>query len=294
LGHNSGDLRELLQQWWADDYLGTHEWISHVDLYRRDDGSVLWLYFHPSGGLYQLGTDAVESLPSYKSWLCQSITPQLLADRLDSMDVVAWLNSVLGEGNVRSFLSGNWCFASSPFFPDGDFFIRADSTQLQYYSLLPLSDSMRKSGVTVDALALHFDEQGSIVSITPERISTSMENAPILQPEEYFTITADWRAVQAMLKRSVNLTSQPQAEAAAQLRAAWEGSLQGQEQGSWMGTSYYYVFTVAGTSKRLWLLFDEKTGQLKEATTADPFAPTGGVPPYDPWYDMWHTTPRDE
>jgi hypothetical protein len=293
LGHSYKDVRALLQDWWGDAYLGTHEFVSNIDLYRRTDGSTLWLYFHYTGSLYQLGVDAVEENTSYPYWLLQSITPKTVADQMSQRDVIAWLNTSFGNRNPRTIIANEWCFDRSNYFSDGDFFVRADSTQLQYYSLTPLTDEMRKNGVTVDSLAFRFDEAGNIVSITPECVSTSMENVPILQPEEYFTIAASWYSVQAMLKRIVNLSPQPQAETAARLCAVWEGALQGEETYD-SRTVYYYLFTVAGVSEKFHLLFDNKTGNLLEATIGDPFGPTGGEP-VDSWYDNpWDVTPRDE
>ena len=293
MGYKNEELRAQLQDWWKDDYLGTHEWVKSMDLYRRKDGSVLWLYFHPTGiaTLSDLGTGSVEENTNYKYWLLRSITPQTLADQLSKQNVVNWLNTSCGQGNARTAIAGVWCFDRSNYFSNGDFFIRADSTQLQHYSLTPITEQMRKKGISVDALAFRFDEQGNIVSITPEQISTSMENVPILPPEDYFTIASGWHTVETMLLRIVNQSPQPYPETAARLRSVWKDALQERIIATWdPETSYYYLFTVAGVSEKFWLLFDSNTEKLIGAYARDPFGPTAGEPPYDPW----HGTPRDE
>ena len=118
-----------------------------------------------------------------------------------------------------------------------------------------------------------------------------MENVPILPPEDYFTIASGWHTVETMLLRIVNQSPQPYPETAARLRSVWKDALQERIIATWdPETSYYYLFTVAGVSEKFWLLFDSNTEKLIGAYARDPFGPTAGEPPYDPW----HGTPRDE
>ena len=281
--------RALLQEWWADAYLGTHEFLKDVDIYRLSDGTKLWLRFTESG-MSTLDFGEVEQSSAYSIWLMQNITPQVLADQQKAGNAVAWINGILS--NPRKSFLDYWCFSYSAYHTEGDFFIGMDENAI-YYSLSPLNDTLRSRYTKVDALAITFDKDGKVVSITPLRMPAAAAELKILPLEEYFATTTSIGKIEHIVEQTIEFSTTSEQAAGAMLKEAWQANLKQIDED--YSLVHQYSVTAGTRTYLLWVLF-KQNGALDSLSTSDPNEPTGGDSPAgeSPVEDPWDVTPRDE
>jgi len=306
LEYPTSPSRIVLQEWWADCYLGAHKWIKNIDMFRMADGSLFWVYYDDQDKFSFSEYGAVEDYRQYGNWLIKVITPKIIKDEFYKRDIVAWLNQAFEDPREMFFRNWYSTYGGNTYWLRvADYFMYADSATVHYYSTSPITEEMRKNDAEVRAIVITYEDNGKIASIEPVRrvITASPSHAALLTLEEYLDITGNrTNLTQSLLYQIMEYSSLPAEEFSQQLLKLWEPYLQDhQTKVGWENkeiTAYRYAVNRGTWQEEFWVTIDPETGLIKGFGDSDPFEPPipdgAMMPDYEEIVDPWDVTPYDE
>ena len=286
------NIRDLIRyDLWAEHYLGTHEWLDDADMYRISEDQTFWiLYFDNSTEIRYAKSTRIEEIYEYPDLVFSSITPQVLANQQKIPDAAAFLNDIfINRISVQEEVFKRWSISSA------DYYIGADSATVQYYSLTPVNDEMRKNHVEVDALAITFNSSGWALKVHPVKLHVN-EKDVLLPLDTYFSMTTSVGKIKDLVLRSMQYSPLSPKEDTAALKKLWQSAWKREQEGA-----HYYSVTSDSykSTYGLWAFFTED-GILSDLTAYRQLTPPdddevlGGDSPTESFVDPWDATPRDE